>query len=255
MTAPEANRCRVLVVEDDAFVAELVLDCLSDAGFDADHVSRAEQARQRVTTSPPDIVILDLGLPDGDGIALTSQLKALAPSLGLIILSGRIAPVERIVGLEVGADDYLCKPFDPRELVARVRSLFRRLTPATPATSAIPPKEETTLNAFFFEGFTLDLDRVSLLTPNGEQPHLSSTEFALLRAFVERPNRVLTRDQLMDLIHSNDAPAFDRSIDVQIARLRKKIEPDCKEPRLIKTIRNQGYIFASRVTRSCSDAR
>lgn len=257
MTQSDPKRCRVLVVEDDELVAELVEDCLCDAGFEVECLDRAEAARKRVTESTPDIVILDLGLPDGDGLAVTAQLKAIAPALGIIILSGRSAPVERIVGLEVGADDYLCKPFEPRELVARVRSLSRRLQAAhaaalsavaTPIVVTAQP-EVPSVNGLEFDGFVLDFDRVSLTLPDGQQPHLSSTEFALLRAFAERPNRVLTRDQLMDIIHSNDAPAFDRSIDVQVARLRKKIEPDCKEPRLIKTIRNQGYIFAGRVSR------
>jgi DNA-binding response OmpR family regulator len=256
MTGGDMQRRRVLVVEDDILVSELVEDCLEEGGFDVQCVGRGSDARKVVETAPPDVVILDLGLPDGDGIALTTQLKSLVPHMGIIILSGRSAPVERIVGLEVGADDYLCKPFEPRELVARVRSLIRRIdalkgmAEASVANVAAPNpairRENTEL--YKFEGYTLDLERVSLTDPDEQTLHLSSTEFALLRAFVERPNRVLTRDQLMDIIHNNDMPAFDRSIDVQVARLRKKIEPDSKEPRFIKTIRNQGYIFTAPVS-------
>jgi DNA-binding response OmpR family regulator len=250
------QRRRVLVVEDDVLVSELVQDCLEEGGFDVQCVGRGSEARKVVEAAPPDVAILDLGLPDGDGIALTTQLKGMVPHMGIIILSGRSAPVERIVGLEVGADDYLCKPFEPRELVARVRSLIRRIdalrgmAEASVAGAATPSPTVRQDNAqqYLFEGYVLDLERVSLTCPTEQILHLSSTEFALLRAFVERPNRVLTRDQLMDIIHNNDMPAFDRSIDVQVARLRKKIEPDPKEPRLIKTIRNQGYIFSAPVS-------
>lgn len=258
MQAEDTARRRILVVEDDPLVSELVEDCLDEGGFDVQCVSRGSEARKVVETSPPDVAILDLGLPDGDGIALTTQLKGLVPHMGIIILSGRSAPVERIVGLEVGADDYLCKPFEPRELVARVRSLIRRIdalrgmAEAAVANAATPSPalQSGDPSCYEFEGYQLNLERVSLNGPQGQVLHLSSTEFALLRAFVERPNRVLTRDQLMDIIHNNDMPAFDRSIDVQVARLRKKIEPDPKEPRFIKTIRNQGYIFAAPVTAS-----
>lgn len=249
----ETGKRRVLIVEDDDLISELMEDCLDEAGYACQSTSRGQDALRIVQETPPDIAILDLGLPDTDGLTLTTQLKAVAPFLGIVIVSGRSAPVERIVGLEVGADDYLCKPFEPRELVARIRSLLRRMETfrlsAEASSSARTPSASDSSHCYHFQGFTLDLDTVTLTSPDGSQPRLSSTEFTLLKTFAEHPNRVLSRDQLMDFIHTNDMPAFDRSIDVQITRLRKKIESDPKEPSLIKTIRNQGYIFASPVER------
>ncbi len=236
-----AERRRILVVEDDEGVRELVEDCLSEAGFLVTCVTRGSEAIAEVGQRVPDLVILDLGLPDMDGLALVQRIRLVA-NPGMIILSGRSGTVERIVGLEVGADDYICKPFEPRELVARAKSVLRRLE--QPAAAAAQDNGRR----FRFDGFELDVDKVVLTGPDGQVIPLSGGEFGLLRAMVERPNRVLTRDQLLDLTHVNDLPAFDRSIDVQVARLRKKIEPDPKDPRYIKTMRNQGYIFTARVT-------
>jgi DNA-binding response OmpR family regulator len=234
----------ILVVEDDSAVREVVVDCLRDAGFSVLEAANGAEGLAAVRAHAPDAVILDLGLPDVEGLTLPQIFRQARPGVGLIILSGRSAPVERIVGLELGADDYVCKPFEIRELLARVRSVLRRAVPFTvPAPAAIPQTR------FRFAGFTLDLGTVSLTGPDGCPISLSSSEFALLKVFAERPNRVLSRDQIIELTHVNDSPAFDRSVDVQVVRLRKRIDLDPTLPSMIKTIRNQGYLFAIRVDR------
>ena len=233
---------RVLVVEDDPAICELVKDMLEEGGLSVFCAGNGAAGLALLQSEEPDVVILDLGLPDVEGLTLSQLFREANPGIGLIILTGRSAPVERIVGLEIGADDYVCKPFEPRELLARVRSLLRRA--AAPALA--PP----TRHRYRFGGFVLDVDRVSLVAPDGRPMPLSSSEFALLRAFVERPNRVLSRDQLIELTHVNDAPAFDRSVDVQVARLRKKIDIDPSAESMVKTIRNQGYLFSAQVERA-----
>ena len=233
---------RVLVVEDDPAICELVKDMLEEGGLSVFCAGNGAAGLALLQSEEPDVVILDLGLPDVEGLTLPQLFREANPGIGLIILTGRSAPVERIVGLEIGADDYVCKPFEPRELLARVRSLLRRA--AAPALA--PP----TRHRYRFGGFVLDVDRVSLVAPDGRPMPLSSSEFALLRAFVERPNRVLSRDQLIELTHVNDAPAFDRSVDVQVARLRKKIDIDPSAESMVKTIRNQGYLFSAQVERA-----
>ena len=235
----------ILVVEDDSAVRELVVDCLRDAGFSVLEAASGAEGLAAVRTHGPDAVILDLGLPDVEGLTLPQIIRQAQPGIGLIILSGRSAPVERIVGLELGADDYVCKPFEIRELLARVRSVLRRAAPQTVQAPAAVPQTR-----YRFAGFTLDLGAVSLTAPDGSRVPLSSSEFALLRAFAEKPNRVLSRDQIIDLTHVNNSPAFDRSVDVQVVRLRKKIDLDPDLPSMIKTIRNQGYLFAVRVERA-----
>ena len=233
---------RVLVVEDDPAICELVKDMLEEGGLSVFCAGNGAAGLALLQSEEPDVVILDLGLPDVEGLTLSQLFREANPGIGLIILTGRSAPVERIVGLEIGADDYVCKPFEPRELLARVRSLLRRA--AAPALA--PP----TRHRYRFGGFVLDVDRVSLVAPDGRPMPLSSSEFALLRAFVERPNRVLSRDQLIELTHVNDAHAFDRSVDVQVARLRKKIDIDPSAESMVKTIRNQGYLFSAQVERA-----
>lgn len=210
---------------------------LEDAGYEV--VTLGAGAVEKALDEKVDPVVLDLGLPDIDGLTVTRSLKERG-NVGVIIISGRGEATEKVIGLEIGADDYLGKPFEPHELLARVRSVLRRMAPAPQApTGATAP--------FRFEGWSLDTLQRALTDPSGEPVSLSSGEFSLLRAFAEHPNRVLSRDQLLDFTHGMDTPAFDRSVDVQIARLRKKIEPDAQRPSFIKTVRNAGYIFSVKV--------
>lgn len=237
---------KVLVVDDEPDIRDIVGMMLEDAGYTVFSLPSGEGLMEMVEQEGIDLVVLDLGLPGVDGLTLTRELKTRS-DVGVVILSGRAETTEKIIGLEVGADDYLSKPFEPRELLARVRSVLRRLAaqPA-PAAEDISTDEEK----YGFDGWSLDVLGRTLVNPDGEPVSLSSGEFNLLKALVENPNRVLSRDQLLDHTHGLDTPAFDRSVDVQIARLRKKIEPDPQAPAFIKTVRNAGYVFAAKVSRT-----
>lgn len=237
---------KVLVVDDEPDIREIVGMMLEDAGYKVFTLPSGEGLIEMVRDQAIDLVVLDLGLPGADGLTLTRELKSRS-DVGVVILSGRGETTEKIIGLEVGADDYLAKPFEPRELLARVRSVLRRLGASANADADDAGDDE---RRYLFDGWNLDVLGRTLMNPAGEPVALSSGEFNLLRALVANPNRVLSRDQLLDHTHGIDTPAFDRSVDVQIARLRKKIEPDPQTPALIKTVRNAGYIFAAKVSRA-----
>ena len=237
------SQAKILVVDDDPDVRDIVERCLSDAGYKVWTHEDGSKVFDAVSEHGIDLAVIDLVLPDTDGLMLTRKLKEHS-DVGVVILSGRGETTEKIIGLEVGADDYLSKPFEPRELLARVRSVLRRLGQDPAAESSA----ETTV--FAFEGWRLDVTARTLTSPEDEQVELSSGEFNLLKAFVEHPNRVLSRDQLLDYTHANDTPAFDRSVDVRVGRVRKKIEADHQNPQFIKTIRNGGYMFAGKVVRT-----
>jgi len=241
----------ILIVEDDPSVADIVSVCLEDAEFKTIIANTGQSALNIISDTHIDLCIVDLGLPDMDGLSLTREIKSRC-NIGIVILSGRGETTERIIGLEVGADDYLGKPFEPRELLARVRSVIRRTQVTNTTTSNAPQPSNIIKDGFnyVFEGWNVDLSSLEIESPDGDHPRLSSSEFNLLQAFMENPNRILTRDQLLDLVHGDNTPAFDRSIDVQITRLRKKIEPDPKAPKFIKTVRNRGYMFTAKVSRT-----
>ena len=233
----------VLVVEDDSDIRALIQHSLSRSGFRVTAVASGAKVKPALAAGDVDLVVVDLGLPDADGLTLTRQIREHF-SVGVIIVSGRGETTDRIIGLEVGADDYLAKPFEPRELVARVRSVLRRKEEQRESTPV-----EDRLPTFEFNGWKLDCSARSLFQPDGTTAPLTSGEYKLLEVLVARANRVLNRDQLLDLTSMNDAPAFDRSIDVQIGRLRKKLGDNSKDPQLIKTVRNGGYIFVAKVDR------
>ncbi|WP_417820041.1 response regulator transcription factor [Terasakiella sp.] len=241
----------ILIVEDDPVVADVVAACLEDAEFETTITSSGQAALNIISDTHVDLCVVDLGLPDMDGLSLTREIKS-RTSIGIMILSGRGDTTERIIGLEVGADDYLGKPFEPRELLARVRSIIRRTQPSSAQTTTqttVSSGAQRSDMSFIFDGWKVDLASLEITGPDGMQPQLSNSEFNLLQAFIEHPNRILSRDQLLDLVHGDNTPAFDRSIDVQITRLRKKIESDPKAPKFIKTVRNRGYMFTAKVTR------
>jgi DNA-binding response OmpR family regulator len=225
---------RILVVEDDPDVADVIKITLEDAGFEILTHDSAVGVAEVVGSKRIDLVLLDLGLPGGDGLDLLRQIKSQS-EIGVMIVSGLSGSTEKIVGLEIGADDYLTKPFVPRELLARVRSVLRRLPKKRSETAQEAPR------ILRFESFSLNETRMEVLDEKGRVVPLTSGEYGLLEMLTKHPRRVLTRDQLLELTHGNDFPAFDRSIDVLIARLRKKLG-DCP-PVLIKTVRNRGYIF------------
>ena len=200
---------------------------------------------RRSQREPAGLVILDLMLPGEDGLALCREIRA-ASRVPIIFLTAVNSEADRVVGLEMGADDYLAKPFSTRELLARVRAVLRRAAPPSDAAAEPTPKAASG-RRLWFSGWTLDTGRRLLTAPDGVLVELSGGEYELLVAFLERPQIVLTRDQLLDITRGRDAGPFDRAIDMQVGRLRRKIEADPKSPELIKTVRGGGYVLASQV--------
>jgi two-component system phosphate regulon response regulator OmpR len=224
---------QVLVVDDDASLRELLSDYLQREGFAVGGVGDGTALFEWLDGQTPDILILDLMLPGEDGLTLARRVRARLP-VPIIMLSARADEIDRIIGLEVGADDYLGKPFNPRELLARIRAVLRR---PSHAGETADPRER-----FAFGPYRLDL-AARRLTRDGEPVTLTGSEFDLLRIFCEQPNRLLDRDRLLDLLKGYERNPFDRSIDVQVARLRAKVEPDKKHPRYIRTVWGRGYMF------------
>lgn len=231
--AMDERKVHILVVDDDAGLRDLLADYLAGQGYAVGAVADGAGMEAYLAERPADLVILDLMLPGEDGLSLARRLRVRG-NLPIIMLSARGEEIDRIVGLEVGADDYLAKPFNPRELLARIRAVLRR---RGQAKEPVPPA------SYRFGPFRFDPERRRLVR-GGEEVALTSGEFALLRIFVEHANRVLSRDQLMDLIKGFERDPFDRSIDVRVTRLRRKIEADPAEPRYIRTVWGQGYLFS-----------
>jgi len=231
---------KILVVDDDPDLRGLLVGYLEREGFS---VAGAEDGRAMdaaLAEVVPDLILLDLMLPGEDGLSIARRLRQ-ATQIPIIMVSARSDDVDRIVGLEVGADDYVAKPFNPRELLARIRAVLRRRSPAQPAGTEAGTGDADQA-AFVFGPFRLDLYTRELVK-DGEPVPLTGGELDLLAALAEHPNRVLDRDRLLDLLKGYERSPFDRSIDVQIARLRAKIEPDTKRPRYIRTVWGKGYMF------------
>ena len=232
-----AEQARLLVVDDDAEVRRLLSDYLGGQGFQVEGCADSQALRQTLANALPDLVVLDVGLPGEDGLSVARFLRE-HHDLPVIMISGSGTPLDRIVGLEVGADDYLAKPFELRELLARVRSVLRRYRPAS-------APRETDGSSIPFGRFRLDLDSRRLLDEHGNDIELTAMEFDLLQAFAQRPNRPLSRDQLLNLTQNRDWSPFDRSIDIRIARLRRKLEDDPEKPQIIRTLRGVGYMLVT----------
>jgi two-component system OmpR family response regulator len=238
-TAPR-EAARILMVDDDPGIRDVVSDFLGRHGYAVETAGDAGEMEQVLERGPVDLIVLDIMLPGEDGLAICRRL-AVGEGPPIIMLSAMGEDTDRIVGLELGADDYLAKPCNPRELLARVRAVLRRAEQRGSSSSIGAGCE--------FAGWRLDLVRRELRSPQGVVVNLSSGEFSLLRAFVERPQRVLTRDQLLEFARGPDSDAFDRAIDVQISRLRRKLD-DGGGQDLIRTVRNEGYMFAPKVKRT-----
>jgi DNA-binding response OmpR family regulator len=237
------NRIRVLVVDDDLEIRRLLGRYLDSQGFHTTLAGSRRECEQKLLDVAIDLVVLDVMLPDGSGLDLCRELRDRRPDLAIILLTALKEDVDRIVGLELGADDYLGKPFNPRELSARIRAVLRRGGPerageAQPLLAA----------GYRFDDFTADPERRSVRDAAGVEIELTGAEFDLLLIFLERPGRVLSRDVLLDLLHGRSIDPFDRSIDVTMSRLRRKFG-DGGVFRLFKTVRNGGYQFAVRVER------
>ena len=233
----------ILVVDDQKEICEMVQDYLSSEGYRVSIAHDGGGMRRAISQAPVDLVILDLMLPGEDGLTLARWLRE-ESAVGIIILTGRGETVDRIIGLEMGADDYLPKPFHLRELLARVKSVLRRVSTRT-AEKAPAARAQA-----HFAGWHLDLSSRELFSPSGDEVRLTTGEFDLLSAFVANANQVLTRDRLLDLARNREAGPFDRTIDVQVGRLRRKLEDDPQKPSIIKTVRGTGYIFTPNVEMS-----
>jgi two-component system phosphate regulon response regulator OmpR len=235
------ERGTLLVVDDDQDVRETVRDYFEHCGFDVFVAGDGEGMRKVLAARRVDLVLMDVSLPGTDGLALTRELRS-KQDIGIIMLTAAGQIVDRIVGLEMGADDYVAKPFEPRELLARVKSVLRRQGKGPPAAGAAVDHHPEVIK---MGTCTLDLTARRLYGATGEEIPLTSMEFDLLHAFAAHPDRVLSRNQLLELAHNREADGFDRSIDIRMARIRRKIEPDPEKPQVLKTVHGAGYIYVS----------
>jgi len=230
---------RLLIVDDDPEIRGLLAEFLTGHGFEVDTAADGITMDKTLAGSHFDLVILDIMLPGEDGLSLCRRLRA-ESALPIILLTAISEETDRIIGLEMGADDYLTKPFGPRELLARIRAVLRRSSLRPRQASGTPASGARRIALGVCQ---LDLDAHRLYAADGREVPITSMEFDLLKAFADHPNQVLSRDQLLDLAHNKDWEPFDRSIDIRIARLRRKIEDDPAKPQVIKTVRGAGYIF------------
>jgi len=228
---------QILVVDDDGEVRQLLADYLGGQGYQVHTCADSAAMRQTLQTGMPDLVLLDVGLPGEDGLSLARFLRE-HHDLPVIMISGAGSALDRIIGLEVGADDYLAKPFDPRELLARVKTVLRRYRRAAVREAGAESEAGIRLGRY-----RLELQRRQLYDEQGHEVELTAMEFDLLQAFAQRPNRPLSRDQLLNLTQNRDWNPYDRSIDIRIARLRRKLEDDPEKPQIIRTLRGVGYML------------
>ena len=229
----------IAVLDDEIDITRLLGNYLQGHGFRVTQLHDGRSLIDLMAADPPALVLLDLGLPGEDGFTIARQLRE-HWHCGLVIVTGRGDSVDKVVGLEVGADDYVTKPFDLRELLARIKAVLRRLTPAESAGVTAPATARTRMR---FAGFELDTAARRLTNPQGQDVTLTAGEFDLLVAFARHGGRVLSRDFLLEQTRGREAGPFDRTIDVQVGRLRKKLEPDAEEPQIIKSVRGAGYLF------------
>ena len=239
MTAPQ----HLAVLDDEADITQLLANYLQSQGFRVSQLHSGRSLMDLMASDPPALVLLDLGLPGEDGFGIARQLRE-HWHCGLVIVTGRGDSVDKVVGLEVGADDYVTKPFDLRELLARIKAVLRRTAPADmQAVAAAAPRSKLR-----FAGWELDTAARRLTGAQGQDVTLTSGEFDLLCAFAQHPGRVLSRDFLLESTRGREAAPFDRTIDVQVGRLRKKLEADAEDPQIIKSVRGAGYILVPPVT-------
>ena len=238
---------QILIVDDEAEIRTLLREYFELEGYRVSEAKDGVELRTHLDHHPVSLITLDVNLPGEDGFALAREIRA-KRNVPIVMISGKQDPIDRIVGLELGADDYITKPFHLREVLARVRAVLRRYLPENRQAAALAgPRHE---ECFRFDAFELYPQRRELLTSNGRSIELTTAEFNLLEIFVARPSRVMTRDNIMDLLKGHDWSPLDRSIDTLVARLRKKIEPDAEHPKFVKTVRAVGYVFAVEVEKT-----
>ncbi len=233
------HHTHILVCDDQAALRHMVAEYLTERGYDCGEAQDVPTLREKIGRRRPDLIVLDVRMPGEDGLDALRSLRAEPDSPPVIMLTGVSDPIDRVVGLELGADDYVAKPVDLRELEARIKAVLRRSERSQESPAAEAPETVT------FGDFTLDVAAAQLTHADGRTIELTAMEFALLKVFVLHPNRVLNRDQLLDLAHHRGWEPFDRSIDLRISRLRRKIEPDPDRPRFIRTVRGIGYKFSN----------
>jgi DNA-binding response OmpR family regulator len=245
MNSPPDGAAHILIVDDDSRIRQMLTRYFEQEGYRVSVAADGAAMRVQLSAKPADIILLDVVMPGDDGVTLAREIRARS-NVGIIMLTGRGEVLDRVVGLEVGADDYIAKPFHLREVLARVKSVLRRrkLVSEIPSTFQEPANQSVR-----FDGWLLDTARRQLVSPKGEDVLLTTGEFDLLAALLKHPGRVLGREALMDLTRGRSWEVFDRTIDAQIARLRKKIEADPKNPALVKSVRGVGYIFTGKVVR------
>ena len=236
----------IAVVDDEVDITLLLANYLRGHGYRVTPLHDGRSLMALMADDPPALVLLDLGLPGEDGFTIARQLRE-HWHCGIVIVTGRGDAVDKVVGLEVGADDYVTKPFDLRELLARIKAVLRRMTPAASGIAAAPAPA-TARGRLRFAGWELDTAARSLTNPQGRDAPLTSGEFELLHALAQHPGRVLSRDFLLERTRGREAAPFDRTIDVQVGRLRKKLEADADDPQIIKSVRGAGYVLVPPVT-------
>ena len=241
MTTPQ----HIAILDDEVDITQLLANYLQSHGFRITQLHNGRSLMELMPADPPALVLLDLGLPGEDGFSIARQLRE-HWHCGLVIVTGRGDAVDKVVGLEVGADDYVTKPFDLRELLARIKAVLRRLQPAEGAANG--PTGSGTRSKLRFAGWELDTAARRLTGPQGQDVSITTGEFDLLCAFAQHPGRVLSRDFLLEQTRGREAAPFDRTIDVQVGRLRKKLEVDAEDPQIIKSVRGAGYILVPAVT-------
>jgi two-component system, OmpR family, response regulator len=237
----------IALLDDEVDITRLLAGYLQGHGFRITQLHTGRDLMALMPSDPPALVLLDLGLPGEDGFSIARQLRE-HWRCGLIIVTGRGDAVDKIVGLEVGADDYVTKPFDMRELLARIKAVLRRLAPAEPVAAAPAAVLDATSERLNFAGWQLDTAARRLCNPNGQDVVLTGGEFDLLCAFARHPGRVLSRDFLLEQTRGREAGPFDRTVDVLVGRLRKKVEADADQPQIIKSVRGAGYILVPTVS-------
>lgn len=243
------NPDHILIVDDDREIRRLLSEYLEKYGLRTTTAADGPAMWRALDSLQIDLIVLDLMLPGDDGLTLCRNLRARPDKehIPVIMLTARGEETDRIVGLEIGADDYLAKPFSARELLARIKVILRRTRSMPPNLRADPAPDTTT-----FSGWVLDNVERHLIDPEGTIIALSGAEYRMLRIFLDHPNRVLSRDQLMELSHGRDTEPFERAIDVQVSRLRQRLRDDPREPRLIKTVRGEGYVLTVAVDKSAA---
>jgi len=245
MIEPKERPLHILVVDDDPRIRQMLTRYFEQEGYRVSAAADGAAMRAQLKAKPVDVILLDVVMPGEDGLTIAREIRA-GSDVGIIMLTGRDEVLDRVVGLEVGADDYIAKPFHLREVLARVKSVARR---RKPAPEPVGLSEKGGEDVIRFDGWLLDTARRRLVSPGGEDVALTSGEFDLLAALAKHPGRVFSRETLMEHTRGHGLKAFDRTIDAQIARLRKKIEPNPKSPTIVKSVRAVGYVFTAKVDR------